>query len=189
MAIHQPLGIKGFSQAHPVKTILLLRHAKSAWGEPGLADHDRPLNGRGERAAEAMAEHLLAKAPLPDLILCSTAARARQTLAPLVERLAPPAPPIALEDGLYLASESVLLNRLRDLPASVATVLMIGHNEGMWEAAEALAGRGKATLLAALHGKFPTGALATLQADIDRWAELKAGAATLAAFACPRDLD
>ena len=189
MAIHQPVGIKGFLQVYPVKTILLLRHAKSAWSEPGLADHDRPLNSRGERAAEIMAEHLLAKAPLPDLILCSTATRARQTLAPLVERLAPPAPPIALEDGLYLASESVLLNRLRDLPASVATVLMIGHNDGMWEAAEALAGRGKATLLAALRDKFPTGALATLQADIDRWAELKAGAATLAAFACPRDLD
>lgn len=172
-----------------MKTIFLLRHAKSALGEAGQSDRDRPLNRRGEQAAKLMAEHLLAKAPLPDLILCSTATRTRQTLAALVERLSPPAPPIALEDRLYLASEDVLLNRLRDLPATVGTVLMIGHNDGMWQVAEALAGHGKATLLAALHEKFPTAALATLQVDIEHWRELRAGAATLAAFACPRDLD
>ena len=66
---------------------------------------------------------------------------------------------------------------------------MIGHNDGMWHAAEALAGHGKATLLAALREKFPTGALATLQVRIEDWAKLKAGTATLAAFACPRELD
>ena len=172
-----------------MKTILLLRHAKSALGEPGQADRDRPLNRRGEQAAQLMADHLLTKAPLPDLILCSTATRTRQTLAPLVERLAPPAPPIALEPGLYLASEDVLLKRLRDLPAKVETVLIIGHNDGMWQVAEALAGHGKASLLASLREKFPTGALATLQVEIDSWSKLKAGAATLAAFACPRELD
>ena len=172
-----------------MKTILLLRHAKSALGQPGQADRDRPLNRRGEQAAQLMADHLLAKAPLPDLILCSTATRTRQTLAALVERLSPPAPPIVLEHGLYLASEEVLLKRLRDLPATVGTVLMIGHNDGMWRAAEALAGHGKAALLAALREKFPTGALATLEGDIERWAELRAGAATLVAFACPRDLN
>jgi phosphohistidine phosphatase len=171
-----------------VKVILLLRHAKSAWGEPGLPDHDRPLNPRGERAAEAIAEHLLAKAPVPDLILCSTATRARQTLAPLIERWVAPAPPIALENGLYLASEDMLLNRLRDLPETVSTVLMIGHNDGMGHLAEMLAGHGKATLLAALREKFPTGALATLKVDIKNWSELAAGAATLATFARPRDL-
>ena len=172
-----------------MKTILLLRHAKSALGEAGQSDEDRPLNRRGEQAAKLMAGHLLAEAPLPDLILCSTATRTRQTLAALVERLSPPAPPIALEHGLYLASEEVLLKRLRDLPATVGTVLMIGHNDGMWRAAEALAGHGKATLLAALHERFPTCALATLQVEIENWSALKAGAATLTAFACPRDLD
>ncbi len=172
-----------------MKTILLMRHAKSALGVLGQADRDRPLNRRGEQAAKRMAEHLLAQGPLPDLILCSTATRTRQTLAALVERLRPPAPPIALEPGLYLASEDVLLNRLRDLPSTVGTVLLIGHNDGMWHAAHALAGHGKASLLAALREKFPTGALATLQVEIEEWTELMAGAATLAAFACPRDLD
>lgn len=171
-----------------MKVILLLRHAKSAWGEVGAPDHDRPLNRRGELAAEAMAEHFLAKAPMPDLILCSTAARARQTLAPLIERSPPPAPPIALENGLYLASEDTLLTRLQDLPQTVSTVLLVGHNEGMWHLAEMLAGHGKATLLAALREKFPTGALATLEVDLKNWSKLTAGAATLTAFARPRDL-
>jgi phosphohistidine phosphatase len=165
-----------------------MRHAKSAWGEFGLPDHDRPLNDRGERAAKAMAEHLVAKSPVPDLILCSTATRTRQTLAPLIERLPAPAPPISLENGLYLASEDVLLNRLQDLPEAVETVLVIGHNDGMWQLTEMLAGHGKATLLAALHAKFPTGTLATLHADIDDWTKLAAGGASLTAFARPRDL-
>lgn len=188
MAIHQPVEKKRFSSFDIVKTILLLRHAKSAWGEPGLSDHDRPLNRRGELAAAAIADHLVAKGIVPDLILCSTATRARQTLAPLIERLAAPAPPIALESGLYLASEDTLLNRLRGLPDATDTVLLIGHNDGIGLLAQALAGDGKASLLAALRDKYPTGALATLQADIAAWSQLKFGTATLAGFTRPRDL-
>ena len=165
-----------------VKTILLLRHAKSAWGEPGLNDHDRPLNRRGERAARAMAGHLIKHGPLPDQILCSTAIRARQTLAPLQQVLTP-LPPISLEKGLYLASEDALLDRLRDLPAAVERVMLIGHNDGIWHLAEVLAGGGKAEALTALADKYPTGTLAVLQAPIDRWSDLAAGAAELRACA------
>ena len=171
-----------------MKTVLLLRHAKSAWGDAGLADHERPLNRRGERAAEAMAQHIAKKAPRPDLILCSTAARSRQTLAPLVHCLAAPAPPILLEKGLYLASEAALLTRLQDAPSEAGTVLLIGHNDGIWRLAEILAGRGRAALLNALQGKFPTGALASLRAPIERWSDLAAGSAELVAYVRPRDL-
>jgi phosphohistidine phosphatase len=171
-----------------VKTVLLLRHAKSAWDHAGLADHERPLNQRGERTAEAMAEHIAKKSPRPDLILCSTAKRSRQTLDPLVHRLAAPAPPILLEKGLYLASEAALLARLQDAPAAAGTVLLIGHNDGIWQLAEVLAGRGRAGLLASLHDKFPTGALATLRAPIERWPDLLAGSAELLAYIRPRDL-
>ena len=172
-----------------MKTVLLLRHAKSAWDDAGLADHERPLNRRGERAAEAMAEHMAKKSPRPDLILCSTATRSRQTLAPLVHRLAAPAaPPILLEKGLYLASEAALLARLQDAPGEAGTVLLIGHNDGIWQLAEVLAGRGRAGLLASLHDKFPTGALATLRAPIERWPDLLAGSAELLAYIRPRDL-
>jgi phosphohistidine phosphatase len=171
-----------------VKIILLLRHAKSAWSQSGLTDHDRPLNKRGERAAEAMAEHIVHNVPRPDLILCSTAVRTRQTLAPLVHRLAPPAPPIALEKGLYLASEPELLVRLRAVAEEVRTVLLIGHNEGIGELANALAGDGDPALLDLLHEKYPTGTLATLQLDDAPWCDLAPGAAELVAFVRPRDL-
>jgi phosphohistidine phosphatase len=171
-----------------VKIILLLRHAKSAWGQPGLDDHERALNKRGERAAEAMAEHIVHNAPRPDLILCSTAVRTRQTLAPLVHRLTAPAPPIALEKGLYLASEQALLMRLRAVPDEVRTVLLIGHNEGIGELAGALAGGGDPTALDRLHEKFPTGTLATLEAADGPWQDLAPGAAELLAFVRPRDI-
>jgi len=171
-----------------LKTVLLLRHAKSAWNDADLSDHDRPLNRRGERAAEAMADHIARKAPRPDLILCSTAVRSRQTLAPLVHRLTAPAPPILLEKGLYLAPEANLLARLQKAPDEAGTVLVIGHNDGIWRLAEVLAGRGRAGLLQALREKFPTGTLATLRAPVERWADLAAGSAELLGYVRPRDL-
>ena len=171
-----------------MKTILLLRHAKSAWGQPGLDDHDRALNRRGERAAEVMAEHIVHQVPRPDLILCSTAVRTRQTLAALISRLAPPAPPIALEKRLYLATEPELLARLRALPDDVRTLLLIAHNEGIGELANALAGREESAARASLRAKFPTAALAVLRAPDGPWRDLKPGAADLLSFVRPRDL-
>ncbi|MPZ32962.1 MAG: histidine phosphatase family protein [Rhodospirillales bacterium] len=171
-----------------MKTLLLLRHAKSAWSDPRLDDHDRPLNGRGERAAKAMADHVARKAPRPDLILCSTAMRTRQTLAPLLKRLRPPAPPISLENGLYLASEDVLLDRIRAVGDDVPTVLLIGHNDGIGQLAADLAGSGPAEALAALWEKYPTGALAVLRLPDSPWSDLLPGSARLLDFVRPRDL-
>jgi phosphohistidine phosphatase len=171
-----------------VKTLVLLRHAKSAWSDPRLDDHERPLSRRGERAAAAMADHIVNQQPRPDLILCSTALRTRQTLAPLVKRLGAPAPPITLDKGLYLASADVLLAHLQAVPDDVATVLLIGHNDGLWRLAEALAGNGPEELLAALRQKYPTGALAAFQAPDRPWCDLAAGSAKLVEFVRPRDL-
>ena len=170
------------------KTILLLRHAKSAWGDAALADHDRPLNRRGERAAAAMTDHIVRHAPRPDMILGSTATRTRQTLAPLVLRLTAPAPPISLEKGLYLASEDALMARLQAVPDGVGTVLLIGHNDGIWRLAETLAGQWRAPLLVAVRDKFPTGTLAVLSMAIGRWRDLATGSGELVAFVRPRDL-
>ena len=172
-----------------VKNILLLRHAKSAWNTPQQSDHDRPLNDRGERAARAMADHIAAKAPRPGLILCSTAARTRQTLAPLVKSLGSPTPPISLEKQLYLASESELLERLQALSDDIETVLLIGHNEGIGELAVALAGQGPREVLHRLWEKYPTGTLATLGFPQGPWSALAPGTCELAAFVRPRDLD
>jgi phosphohistidine phosphatase len=170
------------------KIILLLRHAKSAWNDPRLDDHERPLSSRGERAAMAMAEHLARAEPRPDLILCSTALRTRQTLAPLVKRFDSPAPPVALERGLYLASADALLARLQALPEEVGTVLLIGHNDGLWRLAEALAGSGPTDALAALRQKYPTGTLTHFRAPDWLWRDLAPAAAVLEAFVRPRDL-
>lgn len=171
-----------------MKTLLLLRHAKSAWSDPRLDDHDRPLNGRGERAAKAMADHIARDAPRPDLILCSTAMRTRQTLAPLLKRLTSPAPPISLENGLYLASEDALLARLQAVPDDLPTVLLIGHNDGIGQLAADLAGSGPSGALAALREKYPTGALTLLRAPDGPWRDLKPGSAKLLDFVRPRDL-
>lgn len=171
-----------------MKTLYLLRHAKSAWDAPGLSDHDRPLNRRGELAAKSMAGYLGTLSPRPDLILCSTASRTRQTLAPLVKVLGAPTPPIALEKGLYLALEEDLLNRLRALPENVAAALLIGHNDGIGRLAADLAGNGPQPALASLKEKFPTGALAILRLR-GPWAGLASRACELADFTRPRDLD
>ena len=171
-----------------MKTLLLLRHAKSAWSDARLADHDRPLNRRGERAAKAMADHLAASDWRPELILCSTALRTRQTLAALVGRLPPPAPPIALEKGLYLASERVLLEHLRAVDDGVSSVLLIAHNDGIGDLAASLAGSGPAGPLERLREKYPTGALAVLAVPVGSWRDLEPGAARLVEFTRPRDL-
>lgn len=171
-----------------MKNILLLRHAKSAWSDLVLSDHDRPLNRRGERAAKAIGDQLAHHGPRPELILCSTATRARQTLAPVVKRLGMPAPPIMLEDALYLASEESLLERLQALTDDVETVLLVGHNDGIWRLAELLAGRGPPALLAALQEKYPTGTLAVLRVPAAAWRDLAAGSGELVAFVRPRDL-
>lgn len=172
-----------------LKTILLLRHAKSAWDSPRLADHDRPLNRRGEQAAQTMADHIAHHSPRPDLILCSTAMRTRQTLAPLVGALGSPAPPISLEKGLYLASEDELVERLQALPEDIETILLIGHNEGIGELAVALAGHGPRQVLERLREKYPTGALASLRLPPGPWSSLGPGTCELLAFVRPRDFD
>jgi phosphohistidine phosphatase len=114
--------------------------------------------------------------------------RTRQTLAPLVARLGTPAPPISLEDGLYLAPLERLMARLQSVPEDVSTVLLVGHNDGIWQLAETLAGRGPPAAIAALREKYPTGALTVLRLPAKAWQDLAAGSGELLDFVQPRDL-
>lgn len=169
-------------------TLLLLRHAKSSWDEPGQRDHARPLSERGRRAAAAMAAHIRRSAIAPDLVLCSSARRTQETLAAIRPAL-PRDVPVETTDDLYEVGAGSLLERLRTIPASVATLLLVGHNPGMEELAGRLAGPGGDRAAAeALGRKFPTGALATLAFD-GAWADLAWGTAKLTAFVAPRDLE
>jgi phosphohistidine phosphatase len=166
-------------------TLHLLRHAKSSWDDPGLADHDRPLAPRGIRAAGTMAAHMRAAGIRPDLVLCSSSQRTRETLD-LLDDAVPASCGVRIEDWVYGAWADELLDGLRRLPPDARRVLLVGHNPGLQDLALRLAASGE--LLAEVAEKFPTGALATLEADIRGWPDLAPGCARLAGFVRPRDL-
>ena len=168
-----------------MKRVYLLRHAKSSWKDRSLADRDRPLAGRGRRAASAIADHLRAERVRPELVLCSPARRARETLE-RVEGALGDEVEVVFEEGLYGASEAGLLALLRVLPREVGSVLVIGHNPGLGGLALALASEG--TELARMREKYPTAALATIDVPADRWSALGRGGGELVAYVRPRDL-
>jgi len=167
-----------------VRTLHLLRHAKSSWDDAGLADHERPLAPRGRRAARRIAEYLAEHDPSPLTVLCSSAVRARQTLELVAPGLGTEVT-VEVEDELYAAGADALLDRLRRLPDATAAAMLIGHNPGMWDLALALARRGPR--LDRLREGFPTAALATLEIP-GRWRELRPGQAVVAAYVVPREL-
>ena len=167
-----------------MRLVYLLRHAKSSW-KTGALDHDRPLSGRGRRAAKVLSRHLREQRIEPQLVLCSTARRARETL----ERIEPAlgTPPVQIERELYGASSDELLERLRGVPDDVGSVMLIGHNPGMQMLALALALPSAAAR--ELEAKYPTAALATLAFPGASWNELEPGTAELVGFLRPRDLE
>jgi phosphohistidine phosphatase len=170
----------------PVKELVLLRHAKSSWKNPLLHDIDRPLNRRGQRAALRMADWLSAARCRPDVVLCSTAARTRETLDFMRESLGRPV--ILYERELYLASAKRLLERLRKLPATTRKVLLIGHNPGLRRLVLQLVADRSSEERARIKVKFPTAALARFKINAKNWRDLGPDTARLLAFACPRDL-
>ena len=169
----------------PSKRLFVLRHAKSSWDDPGVADHERPLAPRGRRAVEAIAAHVNAAGIAPDLVLCSSARRARETL-----EAAAVGGEHVIEPDLYGASCEDVLERLRRLPEEVVSVMLVGHNPTL----QALVLRltddhngSEASGLAEVRRKFPTGALATLTFD-GAWTELSPRSARLAAYVRPKSL-
>jgi phosphohistidine phosphatase len=164
-----------------VKRLYLLRHAKSSWDEPSPPDAERPLAPRGRKAAKRIAGYAEREGIRPDLVICSPALRARQTL----ERVAPALgePEVAFDERLYGASEGQLLARLREVPASVGTVLLLGHNPGIAQLLALLVGAGQP-----VPAEVPTGALASLSFDAAGWWELGPGTGSLDAFVVPREL-
>jgi phosphohistidine phosphatase len=166
------------------RTILLLRHAKSAWGLD-VDDHERPLSGRGRRDSTAVGELLAARRVVPDLVWCSTAVRARQTWQGAVEAGAA-AGRLICHTELYEALAHELLRVLCRTPSEVRTVMLIGHAPAVPELVEQLAQRvGNEDLWRQLDTKFPTSGLATLGYR-GTWPDLGQQSATLLDFAVPR---
>lgn len=145
-----------------MKTLVLVRHAKSSWDDPTLADQDRPLNARGIAAATRMGQWISEKGLIPDLLLVSPAERTRQTTNLMLTSWADP-PRVNIVPELYHCSAAELRAVLREVADDIPCVMVIGHNPGLAE-----------FLLAAVNWqkKFPTAACAWLTTPIARWSEL-----------------
>lgn len=163
-----------------MKTLLLLRHAKSSWDEAHLEDHDRPLNGRGKKDAKRMGRFIRREDLVPDAVFTSTAKRARST-AKRVLGAAGYDGEVVKKRELYMAGPKAMLSAARHAPEGAQHVMLIGHNPGMEELLEALTGRTEA---------LPTCALAQVQLSIDRWQDLAPGTSgVLTHLWLPRELD
>ncbi|KLL11090.1 MULTISPECIES: histidine phosphatase family protein [Protofrankia] len=167
----------------PPRRLLLLRHGKSDWADGSMPDADRPLSPRGRASCRLIAEHLAADQLAPDLVLCSSARRTRETVEQIAGAL-PAAVPVLTEDRLYLADVSDLLDRLRELDDGVPTVLLVGHNPGIHALATGLLPVGERSRLPT----FPTAALAVEDLAVGRWAELGPSTTRLVSFVTPRSL-
>jgi phosphohistidine phosphatase len=137
----------------------MLRHAKSSWKDD-VEDHQRPLNRRGREAARLVGRHLPAAIGGVDLVLCSSAARTRETLDLALAGF-PTQPRCMIENELYLADRAKLLDRLQRLGEADVDVLLIGHNPGLHELAIGLAEPDTPRSRALAAGKFPTAARVT----------------------------
>ena len=168
-----------------MRRLILLRHAKSSWDDPDLPDVDRPLSARGRTAARAMASYLRTHPVHVDLVLCSPAARTRETLALVASSLG--SVETRFDDALYTFDAGAVLDHLvATLDDDRASVLVVGHNPAIGELAGTLASEGNE--LAAVRTKYPTGALAELELAIDTWSALRPGCGRLTTFVRPRDL-
>lgn len=170
--------------AGPLRRLVVLRHAKSAW-PAGVADRERPLAPRGRRDAPAAGRAIAETDCLPDLALCSTALRARQTWELASAQWGTP-PPVRLVPGLYAADVPDLLEAVYEVPAQVRTLLLIGHNPGLEELVLELAGDGLNDALERVRTKFPTSAIAVLAWHGGTWDSLTPGTALLTDMIVPR---
>lgn len=171
-----------------MKTLTLLRHAKSGWDDPVARDFDRPLNAKGKRAAQAVGRRLRELDLTFDHVVASPAIRVGETLDAIVagygRKLAP-----VWERRIYLASAATLLDVVHELPASAERVLMVGHNPGLEDLVLMLVPAATGNLRGAVEEKYPTATLAEMTLDVASWDAVCAGGATLTRFIRPRDLD
>src|SRR5262249_31740865 len=147
---------------------------------------DRPLSKRGQGAGATIARYLERAEIAPELVLCSSALRTRQTLDLVMAALDPPR--VMIERGLYESGRAQLLQRLRQVEPGVGSVLLIGHNPGLQDLALWLADPAARELHRRLEAKFPTGALVSYRLE-EGWQELRAHSATITAYVTPGALD
>ena len=172
-----------------MKTLTLLRHAKSGWDDPVARDFDRALNLRGMKGAKTVGAHMRNLGLVFDAIVSSPAVRCVDTLDGVWEGYGRVLHP-HWDRRIYLASGATLLDVVHDQDGACDRVLMCGHNPGLEDLILTLVPDDSDDRLRdEVEDKFPTASLAEMQFDVDRWSDVKANGARLMRFVRPRDLD
>jgi len=172
-----------------MKLLGLFRHAKSDWHDARARDFDRGLNARGQKGAEAMGRHIVEHGVPWQRILASPAVRCAETIE-LSSRAVGREVPVVWDRRIYLASSVILAEVLHEVPDSVESVLMVGHNPGLEDLIfDLVPDDGTSPLRAVVEDKFPTAAFAVLECDVESWADLHDGCARLVHLKRPRDID
>jgi phosphohistidine phosphatase len=166
----------------PRRRLILTRHAKSAWDDPALDDHDRPLNARGLRAARELGDWLASRGYLPEEVLCSTARRTAETWAAVARAPLEVLPKLKLVPELYHASSDAMLQMVQK--ASADTVMMIGHNPGLGELAAMLAATPP---VGSDFRKYPAAATLVMDFHVAGWNESRPGGGAVMDFFLPAD--
>jgi phosphohistidine phosphatase len=162
-----------------MKTLLLLRHAKSDWNDVSLRDFERPLAPRGRRDAPRVGEALKRRGPLPDLIISSPATRARETIEAVMQSADLEAS-LQFDESIYGASSAELVSLIRRLPAASNCALVVGHNPGFEDLVARLTGQTE---------RMPTAGLACIEFQIDSWENVEDGEGRLAWLLTPKKID
>lgn len=161
-----------------MRTLFLLRHAKSSWKNKDLADFERPLNSRGRKAAETIGAFLKQENVNPELILSSSAVRARETID-IILRSNRTKPDLRFDERIYEAPPTRLLEVVTQIDKKVGSVLIVGHNPGLEELLFILTGRGET---------MPTAALAKISFKISNWTNAGNKLGTLEWLVRPKEL-
>lgn len=165
--------------------LYLLRHAKSDWADPRLSDHDRPLNDRGRKNAARMGRRFASLGVAPEVVICSTAVRARETL----ERVMDAGGfdwQVHYEPALYMAGVPNILSAIRSEAAAARSALLVGHNPGFHAAAIELIKTGEPALVHALDYKYPTGTFADIEFADETLGTIEVSTGVLKQFLTPR---
>lgn len=170
-----------------MKSLTLLRHAKSGWDDAAVRDFDRPLNPRGRRAARAVGAEMRAQGLVFDLVLASPARRVVETLEEVAAGYGEIAP--EYDERIYLATATTLLDIVRHAPDTADRLLLVGHNPGFEELALRLSRRDEDPLRAQIEVKYPTGTVAEIELPVDRWTDVTERRGRIRRFIRPRDLD
>jgi phosphohistidine phosphatase len=161
-----------------MKTLFLLRHAKSSKDDPALEDFDRPLNKRGEQDSKAIGKYIRKKKLSPDLVISSPANRARQTTELVLKAAGLKIQP-RFDERIYEASARLVLKVLSEIEANANAVMLVGHNPGFEELFEVLTGDGS---------RLPTASLACIELAVDKWKQVRPEIGKLKWLISPKEL-